>query len=203
MSTIDRVPCRRRTMLVDHRKFAVRPARGRSADRERNESGPARVVNPRRAVSGRAPKRTAVHQSPEGDRADYATNLRFWLIPRPPALGRILSRPDPEPAGGVDDDDVSGGMELVLVALHFRRVPAHDLEAVVVAAGIRQRPCELANGPCCSGSASEPHHQPSAASVVPLKNRTTPARTSRMKRLSSLVCGINHFRFWLIPRPRA
>ena len=108
-------------------------------DQPENESGPARVVGPRRAVSGRAHKRTAVHQSLESDKADYATNRRFWLIPRPPALGRILSRLDPEPAGGVDDDDVSGRTELVLVALHFRRVPAHDLEAVVVAAGIRQR----------------------------------------------------------------
>jgi hypothetical protein len=32
---------------------------------------------------GMARKRTTIHQSPEGDKADYAIDLRLWLISRP------------------------------------------------------------------------------------------------------------------------
>jgi hypothetical protein len=41
-----------------------------------NESGPARVVSPRRAVSGRAHKRTRSTSHQGGDGPDYATNPR-------------------------------------------------------------------------------------------------------------------------------
>src|SRR5262249_36601479 len=47
-----------------------------------NKSGPARVVNPRRAVSGAgAIMRTAIRQSPQGRRGDYATESPFLANP--------------------------------------------------------------------------------------------------------------------------
>src|SRR5262249_9027510 len=75
------------------------------------------------------------------------------------------------------------GLSLLIAALSMRT----NLNFPMSREASATASSEFANGPCCSGSVSAPHHQPSSTSVQRLKNSTMPPRTSTIVRLGFLI----------------